>query len=124
MLGAFRRFGVSHALRASAPRSLSVRLTPQLLKWQRQSTPAFPAMSRSLQTSIPALSPASTNAEQINESESSAPERITEFIDLKTSGLIHPEIINNITLARRMNIKTMTDVQSLTLHEVLGGGDV
>lgn len=124
MLGAFRRFGVSHALRASAPRSLSARLTPQLLKWQPQSKPAFPAMSRSLQTSIPAMNSAAAAAEQPAESDSPALERITEFLDLGKQGLIDGAVINNITHPHRMNIRTMTDVQSLTLHEVLAGKDV
>jgi len=44
------------------------------------------------------------------------------FAELGEKGLINPKIID--TIVRRMGLKTMTDVQSLTLNEALTGKDV
>ncbi|CAL5866905.1 uncharacterized protein PFLUO_LOCUS1116 [Penicillium psychrofluorescens] len=125
MLGAVRRFGVSNVLRASAPRSLSAstRWSSQLLKWQPLSAPSFPAAARSFHASYPALKAAAAEAHEI-EDDSAQTEIITEFRDLERQGLVDPSIIRNITDSRRMGLTTMTPVQSQTLHEVLGGGDV
>jgi ATP-dependent RNA helicase MSS116 len=125
MLGAVRRFGVSNVLRASAPRSLSAstRWSSQLLKWQPLSAPSFPAAARSFHASYPVLKAAAAEAHEI-EDDSAQTEIITEFRDLERQGLVDPGIIRNITDSRRMGLTTMTPVQSQTLHEVLGGGDV
>lgn len=125
MLGAVRRFGVSQALRASAPRSLSARWAPQLLKWQAP-TSQFPVLAKSLHTSFPALNAASAEATATleNVSEAQEPQFITQFADLKTKGLIDPSIIRNITHPGRMALTTMTDVQSQTINQMLGGVDV
>lgn len=121
MLGAVRRFGVSQALRASAPRSLSARWAPQLLKWQAPSS-QVPVLAKSLHTSFPALNAAAAEATATLENTSQEPEFITEFADLMTKGLIDPSIIRNIT--GRMGLSTMTDVQSQTINQMLGGIDV
>jgi ATP-dependent RNA helicase MSS116 len=121
MFGAVRRFGVSQALRASAPRSLSTRWAPQLLKWQPPSTRS-PALARSFQTSFPALSAASAEASEA--AASLEKELITEFADLQTKGLVDASIVQNITRPSRMGLTTMTDVQSQTLHQMLQGDDV
>lgn len=123
MLGAVRRFGVSQALRASAPRSLSARWAPQLLKWQAPASRA-PVLAKSLHTSFPALNAASAEATATleNVSQAQEPEFITEFADLKNKGLIDPSIIRNIS--QRMGLTTMTDVQSQTINQMLGGVDV
>lgn len=47
---------------------------------------------------------------------------ITEFSDLATRGLVHPNIINTIT--KQMRLTTMTDVQTRTINEALLGTDV
>ncbi|KAF2465593.1 DEAD-domain-containing protein [Lindgomyces ingoldianus] len=49
-------------------------------------------------------------------------EPITQFKELATRGLVHPNVINIIT--RSMGIDTMTDVQSRTINEALAGTDV
>lgn len=47
---------------------------------------------------------------------------VTEFADLATKGLVHPNIVNVIT--QRMKLTTMTDVQSKTINEALSGVDM
>ncbi|KAF2196516.1 DEAD-domain-containing protein [Delitschia confertaspora ATCC 74209] len=47
---------------------------------------------------------------------------VTKFEDLKTRGLIHPNIVDTIT--RDMKLTTMTDVQTRTINEALSGSDV
>jgi ATP-dependent RNA helicase MSS116 len=47
---------------------------------------------------------------------------VTEFADLATRGLVHPNIINTIT--KQMRLTTMTDVQTRTINEALLGTDV
>ena len=123
MLGAVRRFGVSQALRASAPRSLSAQWAPQLLKWQAPSSRA-PVLAKSLRTSFPTLNAATAEAPATLENASQEAEFITEFADLKNKGLIDPSIIRNITHPGRMGLSTMTDVQSQTINQMLGGVDV
>lgn len=128
MFGAIRRFGVSQVLRASVPRPLSVRWASQSLQWQSQSIWS-PALARSFSASFPALkaeaaaaaAEADTSARAAEQSES---ELITEFADLKTKGLVDPYIVRNITQPGRMGLKTMTDVQSQTIHQMLRGDDV
>jgi ATP-dependent RNA helicase MSS116 len=48
--------------------------------------------------------------------------RITQFQELATRQLVNPKIIQNIT--KKMNINTMTEIQSLTIHETLEGDDL
>jgi ATP-dependent RNA helicase MSS116 len=47
---------------------------------------------------------------------------LREFTDLAEQGLVDPTIIRAIV--KDMKIKTMTDVQSQTLREILQGDDV
>lgn len=121
MLGATRRFGFAQVLRTSVPRSLSSQWAPQLLKWQPRLTPS-PILSKPFHTSFPALNVASAQAQAV-ESEP-VDKLITEFNDLKTEGLIDPAIIRNITDPNRMGLKTMTDVQTQTIHQMLRGEDM
>ncbi|KAJ5970310.1 uncharacterized protein N7479_000228 [Penicillium vulpinum] len=123
MLGTVRRFGVSHALRATAPRSISARLATQLPKWQAPLTLSSPVATRSLHSSFPRLSEATAQA-IVEETEPSQPANITEFADLASGNLIHNTIIKNIIQPDRMNLKTMTEVQALTLNEIVKGDDI
>ncbi|CAI7599029.1 unnamed protein product [Penicillium glandicola] len=123
MLGTVRRFGVSQALRATAPRSVSARFATQLPKWQAPSALSSLAATRSLHSSFPRLSAATAEA-IVEETESTKPAMITEFSDLASDNLIHNTIIKNIIQPDRMNLKTMTEVQSLTLHEIVKGDDI
>jgi ATP-dependent RNA helicase MSS116 len=77
-----------------------------------------------LHKSSPFFSSASAQAQaQPDESESAASqERLTEFADLAEQGLVDPRIIRAIV--KDMKIKTMTEVQSQTLSEILQGVDV
>ncbi|KAF1941317.1 ATP-dependent RNA helicase mss116 mitochondrial precursor [Clathrospora elynae] len=47
---------------------------------------------------------------------------VTQFKDLATRGLVHPNLINTIT--NQMKLTTMTDVQTRTINEALSGVDV
>jgi ATP-dependent RNA helicase MSS116 len=123
MLGTVRRFGVSHALRATAPRSISGRLATHLPKWEAPSTHSSVAAIRSLHSSFPRLSAATAQA-IAEETEPSKPAMITEFSDLAAENLIHNKIIKNIIQPDRMNLKTMTEVQSLTLNQIVKGDDM
>lgn len=123
MLGTVRRFGVSQALRATAPRSISARLATQLPKCQIPSALSSLPATRSLHSSFPRLSAATAEA-IAEETEPSKSAILTEFSDLATDNLIHNKIIKNIIQPDRMNLKTMTEVQSLTLNEIVKGDDM
>lgn len=122
MLCAVRRHGVAQALRASTSRSFVARSTPQLLKWQplTSSKAIFPQIHRSLHVSAARFQAA--QAQAAASEEPATPERLTEFADLATHGLVDQKIIDQIT--RYMKIQTMTDVQSMTINETLHGDDV
>ncbi|RHZ59016.1 uncharacterized protein CDV56_100917 [Aspergillus thermomutatus] len=124
MLGAVRRYGVVHALRASVPRALCRSSNSQLLRCQTPSITVFPQSVRLLHKSSPFFSSESAQAQaQPDDLELAAPqERLTEFADLAEQGLVDPKIIRAIV--KDMKIKTMTDVQSQTLREILQGDDV
>lgn len=49
-------------------------------------------------------------------------ELITNFKDLATKGLVHPNIVKTIT--DKMRLTTMTDVQTRTINEALSGVDM
>jgi ATP-dependent RNA helicase MSS116 len=123
MLGTIRRFGVSSALRASAPRSIS-RCASQLPKWQAPSTLSSLSATRSLHSSFPRFSAAAAAEASTEQAEFTKPQRITEFSALAEEGLVDKAIMKNIIQADRMNLKTMTEVQSLTLHEIVKGDDM
>ncbi|KAF2800683.1 DEAD-domain-containing protein [Melanomma pulvis-pyrius CBS 109.77] len=46
----------------------------------------------------------------------------TEFKELATRGLVHPNLINTIT--KQMRLTSMTDVQTRTINEALSGVDI
>lgn len=119
MFGVARRFGLSKALQASAPRALSMRWTPQLSKLQSP-VARSPLPSRSFQTSFPALNNAASAVAEDAPVESSG--ILTEFHQLETHELINPTIVRNIT--HEMGLKTMTPVQAQTLNVMLKGEDV
>lgn len=122
MLSSIRRFGVSSALRASVPRSTSARCAAHLPKWQAPSTLSSLSATRSLHCSFPRFSAAAAEA-PAQETESKQ-QRFTEFADLDSQGVIHKSVMRNILEKDRMNLKTMTEVQSLTLQEIVKGDDV
>jgi len=47
---------------------------------------------------------------------------VTTFTELKTRGLVHPNVIDVIT--KKMRLETMTDVQTRTINEALSGVDI
>lgn len=47
---------------------------------------------------------------------------VTQFEDLKTRGLVHPNVVDTIT--KQMKLHTMTDVQTRTINEALSGVDI
>ncbi|KAG0158462.1 hypothetical protein PDIDSM_5977 [Penicillium digitatum] len=99
MLGTVRRFGVSHALRATAPRSVSTSLA-QPPKWQAPSNLSSLAATRSLHSSYPRL------------------------VFRPGGGESHSQDYQEHHQPDRMNLKTMTEVQSLTLNEIVKGDDI
>ncbi|KAJ5711929.1 ATP-dependent RNA helicase [Penicillium malachiteum] len=120
MLGVFRQFGVAQALRASAPRTVSARWTPQLCRFKPLATQS-PVLVRSFQTSFPALKASTQAAAQETDAES---ELITKFADLQRHELIDGTLIRNVISPVRMGLETMTEVQSQTIHQMLQGNDV
>lgn len=123
MLAAVRRYGVFQALRTPVSRSVIARSTVQQpLKLQPSSKPAaLPQLYRSLHVSSPLRSAEAAQA-QPADTEAPAPQRLTEFADLESHGLVDRRIISRIT--KGMGISTMTDVQSMTINETLHGDDV
>jgi ATP-dependent RNA helicase MSS116 len=77
-------------------------------------------LTRSLHSSFPKFSAAV--AQESTEIETS--QRIEKFAELGEQGFIDSTIIKNITHPARMNLETMTEVQSLTLREIVKGDDV
>ncbi|PWY94047.1 DEAD-domain-containing protein [Aspergillus sclerotioniger CBS 115572] len=121
MLGAFRRSGVVHALRAS--RSLLVRSTTQQPQWLASSAPAVSRTARSLYHPSPAHLSASAEAEiPQSASEEAEPKQLDRFEDLATEGLVDPKIIQTVT--KNMRIETMTEVQSKTIRHTVDGNDL
>ncbi|PYH97538.1 DEAD-domain-containing protein [Aspergillus ellipticus CBS 707.79] len=117
MLGAFRRNGVVHALRAS--RSLLARPTAQKTQWLAPSAPVVPRTVRAL------YHPSPVRFQSFEDSSAQPTEAKPEpeqFADLGAQGILDPSIVRVIT--NKMNIKTMTEVQSKTLREALNGEDV
>ena len=121
MLSASRRCCASLAnnLRSSStfqyavPKSVTqvyLRSTSQSLKSIR---PALQSQVRHAATAA-AVAPDNT----IVESDAT----VTEFADLQTKGLVSRTVVD--TLIRRMGLKTMTPVQSQTVHETIQGHDV
>ncbi|RAL13013.1 DEAD-domain-containing protein [Aspergillus homomorphus CBS 101889] len=118
MLGAFRRAGVSHALRAS--RALAVKTTSQRAPWAiSTATPISQTLRSSFHTSPVRFSVAAAAQEAENAATPTQSEELTNFSQLQ--GKIDPKFIDNIT--RKMKITTMTDVQSRTIADTLDGSD-
>lgn len=65
-----------------------------------------------------------TAEEIVEEIKTSKPALITEFADLAAENFIHSKIIKNIIQPDRMNLKTMTEVQTLTINEIVKGDDM
>ncbi|KAJ4371365.1 hypothetical protein N0V83_004582 [Neocucurbitaria cava] len=63
-----------------------------------------------------------TQAEAVAEEVIAEEGPVTEFKELASRGLVHPNIINTIT--GQMRLQTMTDVQTRTINEALSGVDV
>ncbi|EUC36747.1 hypothetical protein COCCADRAFT_87326 [Bipolaris zeicola 26-R-13] len=60
-------------------------------------------------------------AQEVEQSEQQN-EPVTQFEDLATRGLVHPNVVNTIT--KQMKLTTMTDVQTRTINEALSGVDI
>lgn len=100
----------SRVLRPSLPRSIgAVRIT----------APRVPAVATA------AFHQSATwqqVAEQAADEQSTKIEPVTNFADLATRGLVHPNVVNTIT--RQMKLDDMTDVQTRTINEALSGVDM
>lgn len=121
MLSALRRFGVSHALRASTPRAIPSGLTPRALQWHPSSAASLQTAPKSLyHVSAPRFS-ASAEA-QVQEAGAEESQQLAKFSDLLSKRLVDRRLIRTINY--KMNIHEMTDVQKMTIEETLKGGDV
>ncbi|EAU34306.1 conserved hypothetical protein [Aspergillus terreus NIH2624] len=119
MFGALRRNAVAHAVRFSS-RSLLGRTIPQRPQWYRESLSVTLHEIRTYHSSTISFS-AAAQAQQQTEDWAETPVP-TRFAELADQGLVHPRIIRTITAEK--NIKTMTEVQSMTINETLSGRDV
>ncbi|KAE8144655.1 P-loop containing nucleoside triphosphate hydrolase protein [Aspergillus avenaceus] len=120
MLGAFRRNGVAHALRAaSAPRVL--RVTPQRLQWLPSSSPAISHVPRS-SFHLSSTTFAAAEAQLQSDGIASKPVELSQFKQLGEHGLVNFKVIRNIT--DNMGLETMTDVQRMTINPALKGDDL
>lgn len=122
MLGAFRRSGAVHALRAS--RSLLARSIPQQPQWLSASAPAVSYVARALYHPSPAFLDATAAAQaQLNVAADIEPRLPnSKFHSLAQDGLVNDRLIRTVT--NSMKIETMTDVQAKTIRETLSGDDV
>jgi hypothetical protein len=123
MLGVIRRGPAAvRALRACSPQLIHFRATPLQVKWKQPLPPVGLRALHFSPTSKHAAAYSAASAEPIEESPGTQHDRITQFQELADRQLVDGQIIHTIT--KRMNIATMTDVQSLTIHETLKGNDV
>ncbi|KAI9642160.1 hypothetical protein NHQ30_008962 [Ciborinia camelliae] len=84
----------------------------------------------SQKTSIPALESRWLHVSSTLQSQSAAPKAsgaqedkvINRFDELLTHGLVHPNVINEIT--QTMKLETMTEVQTMTINQGLQGTDI
>lgn len=122
MLNAVRRGpALARAFRACAPRTLhSAKTTPALVANFRTTFPS--ASSSASQVRLFQSQPAQKQANATATAEAQDPSKpISDFTDLAVQGLVHPRIIHAIT--EKMGIKTMTDVQRLTIQNTIQGLD-
>ncbi|KAL3261248.1 hypothetical protein ABHI18_003912 [Aspergillus niger] len=122
MLGAFRRSGAVHALRAS--RSLLARSIPQQPQWLSASAPAVSYVARALYHPSPAFLDATAAAQAQLKVAADIEPRLpnSKFHSLAQDGLVNDRLIRTVT--NSMKIETMTDVQAKTIRETLSGDDV
>ncbi|KAL3481994.1 P-loop containing nucleoside triphosphate hydrolase protein [Aspergillus californicus] len=123
MLGAFRRSAVSQALRSSA-RTLSVRSAAQQFQPLPSSLSTSAYASKSLFHSSSLRFSSQGNAavqENSPELQQELPEQAA-FLDLADKKIVARPIIDALT--RGMGLKTMTDVQRLTIPVSVTGRDV
>ncbi|KAL4941365.1 P-loop containing nucleoside triphosphate hydrolase protein [Aspergillus oleicola] len=126
MLGAFRRSSVSHVLRSS-PRTLTARLSPLQLQSLYASIAQPSYASKSLFHSSPfrfSSQQTAVNENGVQEAEVTQEntELATTFQELADRDVVHRSLIRTIT--KGMRLETMTDVQRMTIHESVHGGDM
>lgn len=116
MLSAVRRGpALARALRVCAPQS--VKVTSSIRRLSRPSVTPLSISVRSFHWTS-SLKAVAQQAEVPSEREN----RITEFQDLADRGLVNPNIVHAVT--NKMGIKTMTEVQTMTINETLKGIDM
>lgn len=122
MFGAVRRCPatLSRSLAAISTRTLRTSLTqtPGLLRIPLQSSRLANVSAAGFHHSTKWQQIAAQEAEESVEQDGP----VTEFQDLATRGLVHPNIVNTIT--KQMKLTTMTDVQTRTINEALSGVDM
>ncbi|KAK2735055.1 hypothetical protein FQN55_002300 [Onygenales sp. PD_40] len=121
MLAPVRRGGVlARTLRTCIARPSRISLGVQQAIKSHQLAPLSSSLSIRNFHAYPALRSLGTNEAVKTEEEPST--EFTEFSQLAESGLVSDKVINVITGS--MGIKTMTDVQRMTINATLKGSDV
>lgn len=122
MLGAVRQGQVlGRVLRTCSARSISAQVTRRPAQWQQLSSRISPFAARTLHSSTPLGRPSVAAAEAGEQEQPTQSEEITQFQELADRGLVSEKIISNIT--GKMNLSTMTEVQSMTINATLNGSD-
>lgn len=127
MLSAFRRGpALARAFRACAPRSLqSAKISPALVSNVKTAPPfACSQITRSQITQVRCFQ-SKVSRRQADAATATAQSQdlppLSEFSELATQGMVHPRIIE--TLTEDMKLRTMTEVQSLTIPRTVLGVD-
>jgi ATP-dependent RNA helicase MSS116 len=119
MFGAVRRCPATLArnLASVSTRTLRTPLT------HNSSVLRIPLQSARLQNvSFAGFHNSATRWQQEAQEEQQSDGPVTEFKELATRGLVHPNLIRTIT--NQMKLTTMTDVQTRTINEALSGVDM
>ena len=116
MLGAFRRYGVDYALRASTSRGFISKTSPQIrLKWQGTLSGVSPIAVRSLHRS------STLTQESPGPSAVDGEEWPSTFTELDSRRLLGQRIIDNI---KNAGIENMTPIQQKAMPAILDGADM
>ncbi|KAH7135707.1 ATP-dependent RNA helicase mss116 mitochondrial precursor [Dendryphion nanum] len=121
-------FGALRRCPASLPKNAAILVSfPRTLRVPHyQTATAIKSFAPRLNNSAIATFHSNTKWQQVaaaeHATEPAQQELVTEFSDLATRKLVHPNIINVIT--KQMKIDTMTEVQTRTINEGLSGTDV
>ena len=113
---------VARTLRTCLSHSNKCQTVRKPVEWLQPSLRMIPAATRSFYLSPSWNQVQAVGVVQQQNAEPRSDERITQFAELASKGLVSNKIISSIT--NKMGLSSMTDIQSLTIHETLKGNDV